>query len=269
MEEKLKENIYFEKYKPKLESLKNNDPIEYLRRLDKLAQTLQVVKDANKKQKEEPEQKTQDATIEKSMSGKDKAPTGLPFDLSKLMKLELIQDKSAEEIGSIWKQYFAQENSICAVIKKRKYTQLSTLALVCPQFIYPVPRDEGYEIYLGEWRDNMLFFTSLVQYKAHQENAPVAVAMHHYTNLQDSHGMVLMAAKVNTDQISVQDAQFLAYCVELFYGTDDGELVRMFRYKPDQFKYEMVIERIEKLVQNSLPRAKNPPQSKGTRKSND
>merc|ERR1712187_186343 len=36
MEEMLEENPYFAKYQPKLETLKQNDPVEYLRRLDKL-----------------------------------------------------------------------------------------------------------------------------------------------------------------------------------------------------------------------------------------
>merc|ERR1712226_682256 len=94
----------------------------------------------------------------------------------------------------------------------------------------------------------------------------MAVSMHHYPNLQDSHGIVLMASKIQSEHVTVQDAQFLAYSVELFYGTDDGELVRQLRYKPQEFKYEATIEKIETLIQNTLPRAKNPPQSKGTLK---
>ena len=204
--------------------------------------------------------------LDKSMSGKDKAPTGLPFDLNKLLKVEMIQDKSAKEIGDIWKTYFSSMDSICAVIPKKKYVQIHTLATVCPQFIYPVPRDDGYEFFLGEWKGDMLFFTSLVHYQKHGENAPMAISMHHYPNLQDSHGIVLMASKIQSEHVAVQDAQFLAYAVELFYGTDDGALVRQFRYKPQEFRYESVIERIEELIQNTVPRERNPPQSKGTLK---
>merc|ERR1711974_154273 len=36
MEEQLESNPYFAKYAPKLETLKQNNPVEYLRRLDKL-----------------------------------------------------------------------------------------------------------------------------------------------------------------------------------------------------------------------------------------
>lgn len=280
MEALLQKNPYFEKYMPKLEELKKNDPIEYLRRLDKLhaatvgAADLQKQKAKEAEEKKNSENPSDEAStsatpsanmddIDKNMLGKDKAPTGLPFDLNKLLKMELVKDKTAKEIGDIWKQYFSSQDSICAVVPKKKFVQIYTLAQVCPQFIYPVPRDDGYEIYLGEWKGHMLFFTSLVEYKKSQENAPVAVAMHHYPNLQDSHGIVLMASKINSEYISVQDAQYLAYAVELFYGTDDGELVRTFRYKPQEFKYEMVIERIEDLVSSTFSRPKNPPQSKG------
>merc|ERR1712080_647584 len=112
----------------------------------------------------------------------------------------------------------------------------------------------------------MIFFTSLIQYKQNGPEAPPVVSMHHYPNLMETHGIVLMAAKIDNEKISTQDAQFLAYCVELFYGTDDGEMVRTFRYKPQEFRHEMVIEKIEQLVSNSKPRQPNPNQSKGTLK---
>lgn len=211
----------------------------------------------------DPNQITEES-LSRALHGSEKAPTGLPYDLNKLLKVELMQDKTKSEVTDIWKTYFSSRNSICAIIPKKKYVQISTLASLCPQFIYPVPRDEGYEMFLGQWSDNMIFFTSLIYYKKHGENAPPQLSMHHYPNLQESHGIVLMAAKVEENQISVQDSQFLAYLVELFYGTDDGELVRKFRYKPDQFSHEEVIERIEKMISSSLARPPNPNQSKGT-----
>ena len=263
-----------------------HDPVEYLRRLDKLHEATvaqaEAMKERAKQAEKDKEAKNADssevatdstnenpdsiAALDKTMSGKDKAPTGLPFDLNKLLKIELIQDKTTKEISDIWKTYFSSMDSICAVIPKKKYVQINTLATVCPQFIYPVPRDDGYEFFLGEWKGDMLFFTSLVHYQKHGENAPMAVAMHHYPNLQDSHGIVLMASKIQSEHVAVQDAQFLAYAVELFYGTDDGELVRQFRYKPQEFRYESTIEKIEQLIQNTIPRQKNAPQSKGTLK---
>merc|ERR1712032_312671 len=36
------------------------------------------------------------------------------------------------------------------------------------------------------------------------ENAPIAVSMHHYANLQESHGIVLMASKITSDHCSIQ-----------------------------------------------------------------
>ena len=73
-----------------------------------------------------------------------------------------------------------------------------------------------------------------------------------------------LAAKVDDKQISVQDSQFLAYLVELFYGTDDGDLVRHFRYKPESFSHEMVVDRIERMIASGLARPPAANQSKGT-----
>lgn len=282
MENSLKENSYFTKYKDSLGTLKKNDPIEYLRRLDKLAQYTQAVSEAKKKEIQENNQSAgmvgtseteneptkpiteEEKQLEQALHGSEKAPTGLPFDLKKLLKIEMMKEKTTKEVEEIWKMYFSTRNSICAIIPKKKYVQISTLATLCPQFIYPVPRDEGYEMFLGQWSDNMIFFTSLIYYQKHGEHATPQVSMHHYPNLQESHDIVLMAAKVDENQISVQDTQFLAYLVELFYGTDEGDLVRKFRYKPSEFRHEEVVERIEKMINSSLARPPIPNQSKGT-----
>ena len=218
-----------------------------MRRLDKLAEATAAQAEAMKKRAKEAENEkngsesgnTNETTenpdsmeaLDKSMSGKTKSPTGLPYDLNKILKVELMSDKTTQEVSEIWKTYFSQVDSICAVIPKKKYVQIHTLALVCPQFVYPVPRDDGYEFFVGEWKGDMLFFTSLVHYQKHGENAPMAISMHHYPNLQESHGIVLMASKVSSEHCSIQDAQFLAYAVELFYGTDEGKLVKQFRYR--------------------------------------
>lgn len=131
------------------------------------------------------------AKLDSAITGSEKAPTGLPFDLNRLLKVEMMKDKHKDEVTEIWKTYFSSKNSICAIIPKKKYVQISTLASLCPQFIYPVPRGDGYEIYLGQWSDNMIFFTSLIYYKKHGENAPPQLSMHHYPNLQETHGIVL------------------------------------------------------------------------------
>lgn len=283
MEEKLVDNDYFAKYKTNLEELKKADPVEYLRRLDKLAAVTESLVQMKKQEIQENnsaagdldekindlsvnddgESKTE-AEIEAAATGSAKAPTGLPYDLNKLLKVDLMKEKTTEEVTTIWKQFFSTHNSICAIIPKKKFTQISTLASVCPQFIYPVPRDDGYEMFLGQWQDNMIFFTSIIYYQKHGEHAPSQLSMHHYPNLQESHDIVLMASRVDPEQISVQDAQFLAYLVELFYGTDDGELVRKFRYQPDTFSHEMVITKIENMIENSMARPPIPDQSKGT-----
>jgi ATP synthase F1 complex assembly factor 1 len=266
MEEQLASNPYFAKYMPQLESLKQHDPVEYLRRLDKLSeatiaqaaamkQRAKAAEDEKNGKESEDTETTENPdsmeALDKSLSGKTKAPSGLPYDLNKILKVELMKEKTTQEVSEIWKTYFAQVDSICAVVPKKKYVQIHTLATVCPQFVYPVPRDDGYEFFVGEWKGDMLFFTSLVHYQKHGENAPIAISMHHYTDLQESHGIVLMASKVSSEHCAIQDAQFLAYAVELFYGTDEGKLVKQFRFKPTEFNFNDTITRIEELIQGT------------------
>ena len=58
------------------------------------------------------------------------------------------------------------------------------------QFVYPVPRDEGYEFMFGQFSGHRCHFTSLINYQQHQENAPVSLTLTHYTDLQKSKGGV-------------------------------------------------------------------------------
>lgn len=56
------------------------------------------------------------------------------------------------------------------------------------QFVYPLPRDEGYECIFGQFSGHRCYFTSLINYQQYQENAPVALTLTHYTDLQHSKG---------------------------------------------------------------------------------
>ena len=56
--------------------------------------------------------------------------------LSSIMKVELLNDKSKEEIADIWRQYHAKKNAVCAVIPGEmwgsmleRFTEHSTVIL--------------------------------------------------------------------------------------------------------------------------------------------
>ena len=62
------------------------------------------------------------------------------------------------------------------------------LFFVCLQFVHPLPREEGYELMFSQFSGHRCHFTSLINYKQYQENAPICLTLTHYVDLQDSKG---------------------------------------------------------------------------------
>ena len=51
------------------------------------------------------------------------------------------------------------------------------------QFVYALPRGDGYEMMLSQYSHHQMFFTSLVEYKAHGENARPVLTLTNYIDL--------------------------------------------------------------------------------------
>ena len=190
--------------------------------------------------------------LEKKMESKgDKLVAGrssLPTKLDDILKIDQLRDKSTEEIGHIWTEYFKSKQSINAVIPKEIYERISSRAHECPTFIYPLVKEQGYEFILAQFQDNQCFFTSLLSYQVHGENSPWQMNLTHYTELKDDKGIVLMLGEIDQEKMNVLEAQCLAQQLQMFYATADEErfnLVYMFNKDPDKFKYMDIIKEVE------------------------
>ena len=65
------------------------------------------------------------------------------------MKIELIADKSAEEISELWKAHYVEKAcSLCAVIPSATFLKMKQLFDVHKTFLLPLPRKNGYEFFV-------------------------------------------------------------------------------------------------------------------------
>lgn len=76
-------------------------------------------------------------TIEHSGAIDDKVQSTLysftkPPQLDKMMKVELLVNKSADEITQIWKTYHSDKDSVCAIIPAKQYDEMMSTAQDCP-----------------------------------------------------------------------------------------------------------------------------------------
>ncbi|XP_067846148.1 ATP synthase mitochondrial F1 complex assembly factor 1 isoform X3 [Heptranchias perlo] len=160
----------------------------------------------------------------------------------------MVKEKTPDEIGQIWNQYFAQKNTISAVIPGATFDLMHSRSQKCPTFLYALPRQEGYEFFVGQWSATELHFSSLINLQSLGVNAPSQLIIYHYPDLQKEKGIVLLTAEIDTTFLGVHEAQCLANEAQLFYATDCQEtfnLVESFNHKPSDFKHMSVIAEIE------------------------
>ncbi|XP_055590452.1 ATP synthase mitochondrial F1 complex assembly factor 1 [Uranotaenia lowii] len=248
--EQMKEsNPYFEKYAKKIASVQKSSPEEFLARLDS------VKKEKSKSKFGPVDEQARD------YSGllNPKAPLsadGKPIEekaqkkLEDIMKVELVAEKSAAEVGEIWLKYHQGKEALSAAIPREQYDLMIERARKYPIFILPIPRSQGYEFMLLQFFANTVHFTPLINYQVHKENAPECLNLTLYTELRGSHGLVLMRGEYDSKVLNAQEAQCLANQLQMYYSQQNKTklaLLEKFTCSPDQFKHMDVIEELNNL----------------------
>lgn len=240
--EKIKsENPYFGKYAEKIAKIQKSSPEEFLAKLQK-----QEAEKAKKKEDEKARDYSELMNPKKAVDTKSE----LPFKkLEDIMKIDLLQEKPAEEIEQIWLEYHKSKDVIAAVVPTETFNKLMENAKKFPIFIFPIPRSQGFEFIMFQFAANTVHFTPLLCYQVHKENAPECLNIVHYTEFKDK-GIVLMRGEYDSKVISVQEAQCLANQLQLYYTHDNKqklELLETFTKAPEKFKHMDVIRELENL----------------------
>ncbi|NXY76178.1 ATPF1 factor, partial [Glareola pratincola] len=259
----LEENPFYGKYRHKIQELRRSSPDVFESRMEKRNEV-----------KKQPVGYSKQGEFIKCMEEKARRiffAEGLGTKTSKggftkdktldsVLNVEMVKEKSAEEIKQIWHQYFSAKDTVYAVIPAEKFDLIWKRAQKCPSFLYALPRKEGYEFFVGQWSGTELHFTSLINIQTQGETAPSQLVLYHYPELQEEKGIVLMTAEMDSKFLVVHEAQCLANQVQLFYATDRSEtyeLVESFNHRSSEFKYMSVIAELE---QSGLGRELRPAQ---------
>ncbi|KAM5247427.1 ATP synthase mitochondrial F1 complex assembly factor 1 isoform 2-T2 [Ctenodactylus gundi] len=125
----LEANPFYDRYRDKIQQLRRSDPVAFESRLEKRSE-IQKQPVGHSRQGDFikcVEQKT-------NALGKQPMSKGFTKDktLSSILNLEMVKDKTAEEIKQIWQQYFAAKDTIYAVIPKEKFDLIWNRAQTCP-----------------------------------------------------------------------------------------------------------------------------------------
>ncbi|EIE80289.1 hypothetical protein G6F46_002334 [Rhizopus delemar] len=186
------------------------------------------------------------------------AKSQLPYDssaptLDKLVKVELLEKETPENIEKIWTAGHANKDCITAVIPSDIYDKLYKRSQDYPMFIVPMPREEGVEFYFLQFNFHQCHFTSLLEYKTKGTEARPFLTLTHFPELQQSKGIVLMKGDITDEprMLDTANAQFLAFALQQFYASgseNNMKLVEKFHKSPSQFDFQELIKAVETLV---------------------
>jgi len=240
----LQKNPHYAKYADKIAKLQKTSPQEFLARLSK-------VEDSKKAE-------AQGSSKERDFSLPTKPKSGLASQVSMkkekklddVMKMELIEDKSTEEIASLWRAHFGVKECLCAVIPSDTFQQMKERYSIHKTFLMPLPRKNGYEFFVVQFLGNEAHFTSLINFQAFNENAPECLTLVHYTDIAESKKIVLMQGEFDGNSLSLQEAQCLANQVEMYYcnpSESKKNLLETFTFKPQEFKHQDLVDQLENI----------------------
>ncbi|RLV92474.1 Protein ATP11 mitochondrial [Spathaspora sp. JA1] len=163
----------------------------------------------------------------------------LPYKtLNDYVDLTKLQELPRREIEYIWKARFADRpKSVHAIIDNVQFSTMYANAFKNPNFILPLPRDNGYEMHFIQWSfvgpaTVHCMLTTVAEYKLHGEFAKPHTTLSFHQELTDK-GVVLMNGIIENDNIPLDEAQLLVLNVQRFYGM--GE-------KPDQEKLKILTQ---------------------------
>ncbi|KAL2911803.1 hypothetical protein HK105_208736 [Polyrhizophydium stewartii] len=173
--------------------------------------------------------------------------------LNQIMRIELLESEPADKIAAIWNQYHATKECLSATVEADFYRKLYKRGRELPMFLLPLPRGDGYELFLMQFSGHQIYYTTLLEYKTHREGARPSLVVTHFDDFADSKSLVLMVGELgesNSGSLKLPEAQNLVYQTQLFYVTGNDaqrELVDKFGKDPQSFDYQELIKAVETL----------------------
>ncbi|CAH1397146.1 unnamed protein product [Nezara viridula] len=232
----LESNPYFNKYADKIRQIQNADPEEFLKKL-------KACQEKNKEIKVE---------TKKVVYGDKKSPSVSQVKqtrkLDEIMKTSLLENKSKEEIISIWNEFHKGKNVVYGTLTSDAYRTIRKYGEKYVTFLLPLPRGEGYEFIMLQFENNEVHFTPLISYQTHKADAPECLTVVYYADLSETKDVVLMKGEFDKNILSSVESQCLINQLHLYYGENDDKRIRQmdtFNNNPDSFRYMDLIAEMD------------------------
>jgi len=238
---KLENNPYYEKYSEKIKALQKSDPQKFESLLSKLVAESDNIDIKNKVSEKTEVKEKKDSSI---FAKKTKTASDGKSGLDAIVKVEKMKTLTPDEIKELWVAYYADKDAICAVIPSEAYLKIKSVYEKNPMFVFPLPRQDGFEMFLGQFLNDKFHFTSVHNYQNLKDFSPDQITISHYTELQEEKSLVLMNGFINDNNLTVNDAQMLAYLIQ-HYCLNHVDLLQDFNQNPTEFSVQKAIDALD------------------------
>lgn len=241
------DNPYYKKYADKIKELERQNPEKFKRRQDEVSQNEVPTKTSAAKQ--HPNDAQGDSQDDRRSQQEPTYVRPSKFDADAIRELRS-RCKTTSELADAWKSLHAERDAVCAVIPSSVYDTIRERARDYPVFLYPLPRNGGYEFVLSQFVGDQCHMTPLANYQRHGSEAPACLALSYWTQLASSEegAVVLMSGEYDAKVIGPAEAQCLVNQLQLYYGKNELKkklLLWNFNREPRSFNHEALIREFE------------------------
>ncbi|XP_077526224.1 ATP synthase mitochondrial F1 complex assembly factor 1 [Haemaphysalis longicornis] len=241
------DNPYYKKYADKIKELERQNPEKFKRRQDEVSQNEVPTKTSEFKQ--HPNDAQGDSQDDRRSQQEPTYVRPSKFDADAIRELRS-RCKTTSELADAWKSLHAERDAVCAVIPSSVYDTIRERARDYPVFLYPLPRNGGYEFVLSQFVGDQCHMTPLANYQRHGSEAPACLALSYWTQLaaREEGAVVLMSGEYDAKVIGPAEAQCLVNQLQLYYGKNELKkklLLWNFNREPRSFNHEALIREFE------------------------
>ncbi|KAK8551499.1 hypothetical protein V6N12_040136 [Hibiscus sabdariffa] len=170
-----------------------------------------------------------------------------PKPLDSIMDLNRANNRSPEDLASIWDDYHLGRGHIGLTMKAKLYRLLEQRSSDCRYFVVPLWRGSGYTTMFAQVQLPYMLFTGLEDYKARGTRASPYFTATFYTEFAGSKDLVLIRGDiVFTSKLTDEEAKWLLEKTQSFYLNDVRyKLVECFNKEPRDFEFKDVLRALD------------------------
>jgi len=172
-----------------------------------------------------------------------------------ILNTDVMESLDKDDIIYVWKAFNENRGKIGDSMPGAVYSRIASVASTFNMFIFPLPRNDGYEFFLSQFSNNVFHFTPLVSYQVHGENSPISLVLANYTEMQSSKDLVLIMAEYNKKLMSPEDINIIYTQLLFYYAYPDDKrmlLLTKFTEMPTEFNHMDLITEYELLNKTKL-----------------